>query len=147
MADPTNDDKLFIEKDFADKNAKNTKREIIAKLYLDGECDLEDIDRVSGFLTPHHNDVFVFDGRTGKSVRKGKTLYATVGSSRFEIAFARRGRETGCLLGLLYKHFPELKGVTFKQLAFVHSALDRIIKLNKACHGESWSLETAGGVN
>jgi hypothetical protein len=140
MADPANDE-LFIEKDFADKNAKNTKREIIAKLYLDGECDLEDIDRVSGFVTPHRDDVF--NGSTGKIVR-GKTRYATVGSSRFEMALARRARETKCLFGLLDKHFPELKGVTFKQLAFVHSALDRIIKLNKACHGDSRSLETAG---
>jgi hypothetical protein len=85
----------------------------------------------------------VFDSNGMHREEESETTYATVRGVSFEIALARRGRQTNILMNLLERYYPELKGRSFKQMSFIHSVLDRIIKLNKSCRGEDWKLETA----
>jgi hypothetical protein len=134
------DAELFIEEGFKGKNAE---REIIARLYSGGECDLEDISRVTNFTVPYKRSQRVFDSNGMHKEEESETTYATVGNVSFETALAREGRQTNILMNLIERCYPELRRRNFEQLSFIHSVLDRIIKLNKSCRGEDWKLETA----
>jgi hypothetical protein len=131
---------LFVEEYFEGKNAE---REIIARLYFSGECALEDIDEVADYTMPQKE--MCYDPNT-KSSSPVEPEYRTEEDVRLEVKLAKTTRQTKTLMALLHRCYPASNEWTFKQLAFIHSVLDRIIKLNKACRGESWSLETASGL-
>jgi hypothetical protein len=122
------DNELFIEEGFEGANAE---REIMTRLYSGGECELGDIKSVTNHTTPI---VLSCDQ---------KITYSTVGHTRFEINYAKQGRQTNILMNLIERCYPGLKGWTLEQLSFIHSVFDRIIKLNKSCQGDDWRLETA----
>jgi hypothetical protein len=128
---PVKDETPFIEEDFKGKNAM---REIIARLYLNGQCELEDIQKVANHTMP-----VVLHGNT-------EITYSTAGYVSFETNFMKEGRQSGILMSLIFRCYPELIRYSARQMSFIHGALDRIIKLNKSCQGDDWKLETAQGL-